>query len=101
MIRNDSTWSTTFTIKNSASEVDLVAATATSNKSCPGEYGGVAINVSTNKTIGAPCLMDWSGGVYTNGIFAVVASQALLTPDPCRVNLDSAITASMEASLRA
>ena len=102
MIRNSSTWSTTFTIKNSAPKVDLVAATA--NKSCPGEYSpgeysGIAINV-TDKTMGVPWRVNWSGSAYTNNTCAVVASQTL-TPDPCRVSIDSAYTASMEASLRA
>ncbi|KAJ5245096.1 hypothetical protein N7489_005192 [Penicillium chrysogenum] len=97
MIRNTSTWSTWFTIQSSAPNVDLVAATA--NKTCPGEYG-VTIDV-TNKTMQVPRGVDWSGGDYTNGTCAVVASSAPTPkPDPCRVNIDKTIVASIEASLK-
>ncbi|KAA8645104.1 uncharacterized protein ATNIH1004_009319 [Aspergillus tanneri] len=66
----------------------------------PGEYG-VAINV-TNKTMQVPMWVEWSGGDYTNDTCAVVASSTPTpTPDPCRVNIDSTIVASMSASLKA
>ncbi|KAF7173729.1 hypothetical protein CNMCM6106_007766 [Aspergillus hiratsukae] len=97
MIRNTSTKSTWFTIQDSAPTVDLVAATA--NKSCPGEYG-VAIDV-TDKTMQVPMWVNWAGGEYTDDTCAVVASSPTPTPDPCRVDIDSTIVASMTASLKA
>lgn len=98
IIYNSSSWSTSFTIKNSAPKVDLIAATA--NKSCPGEYG-VAINV-TDRAMHVPMWVRWSGGDSTDDTCVVVdSSTPTPTPDPCRVKIDSSVTASMEASLRA
>ena len=55
----------------------------------------------TNKTMQVPRGVDWSGGDYTNGTCAVVASSAPTPkPDPCRVNIDKTIVASIEASLK-
>ncbi|THC91636.1 hypothetical protein EYZ11_008903 [Aspergillus tanneri] len=49
-----------------------------------------------------PMWVEWSGGDYTNDTCAVVASSTPTpTPDPCRVNIDSTIVASMSASLKA
>jgi hypothetical protein len=81
-------------------KVDLVAA-ATANDTCPPEQG-VAINV-TDKTMHVPSWAEhWSGGDHTGDICAVVASSSPTpTPDPCRVDIDSAIVASMSASLTA
>ncbi|KAI9040040.1 uncharacterized protein KD926_008603 [Aspergillus affinis] len=87
IVKNDSTWSVLFTIKDSAQKVDLVAATA--NKTCPKELG-TAINVTGQMTLrnGNTC--------------AVVASSTPTpTPDPCQVKIDSAIVASMSASQHA
>ncbi|KAJ6120995.1 hypothetical protein N7523_005275 [Penicillium sp. IBT 18751x] len=97
MIRNTTTWSTWFTVQNSAPKVDLIAATA--KKTCPGEYG-VAINV-TDKTMNVPSYVVWSGGKYTNHTCAVVASsKSTPTPNPCQVHIDKTMVASMEASLQ-
>lgn len=96
MISNSSTWSTWFTLENSAPKVDIIAATA--NKTCPEEYG-MTINV-TDKTMQVPRWVTWSGGAHTNNTCAVVDSSTRTpTPDPCRVNIDKTILASMEASL--
>ncbi|KAF7184178.1 hypothetical protein CNMCM7691_004803 [Aspergillus felis] len=95
MIRNTSTWSTWFTIQDSAPKVDLVADTA--NKTCPGQYG-VAINV-TDKTMQVPMRVNWSGGEYTNDTCAVVASATPRPiPGPCRVDIDSTIVATRSAA---
>ncbi|RYP18678.1 hypothetical protein DL765_003813 [Monosporascus sp. GIB2] len=94
MISNSSSWSNLFTTENSGQEVDLVA--ATTNKPCPEELG-VAINV-TDKTMEVPYWVDWSGGETC----AVVAPPTLTpTPDPCRVKIDSAVVASISASVLA
>jgi hypothetical protein len=84
MIRNTSTWSTWFTIQNSAPKVDLAAATA--NKSCPGEYG-VAINV-TDKTMQVP---SWVIGPAASTPMTLASASPTPTPDPCRVDIDSTI----------
>lgn len=97
IIHNSTTWSTDFTIKNSAPKVDLIA--ATSNKTCPGEYG-VAINV-TDKTMKIPFGVSWSGGKYTNDTCAVLAFSPTPTPNPCRVHINKTTVESMEASLHA
>ncbi|KAJ5781134.1 hypothetical protein N7457_006294 [Penicillium paradoxum] len=99
MIHNMTTWSTWFTIQESAQKVDLVAATA--NKSCPEEFG-VVIDV-TDKTMKVPWNVKWSGGDYTNDTCAVVAANSTAThlPDPCRVQIDKTTVESMEASLLA
>ncbi|KAA8652420.1 hypothetical protein EYZ11_012836 [Aspergillus tanneri] len=98
MIYNSTSWGIFFTIQNAAPKVDLV--TATANKTCPGEHG-VAIKV-TDKTMEVPLWVDWPGGDSTNNTCAVVASSTPMPiPDPCRVDIDSAIAASMSASLTA
>lgn len=99
MIHNfTTTWATYFTIDNSAPKVDLVAATA--NKTCPGEYG-VTINI-TDKTMNVPLSVQWSGRAGNNDTCAVVAnSTPTPTPDPCKVHIDKAAVASIEASVTA
>jgi hypothetical protein len=102
MIHNRTTWATYFTIDNSAPKVDLVAATA--NETCPGEYG-VVINV-TDKTMKVPSGVKWSGKAWNNNTCAVVADSTPTptptpTPDPCRVHIDKAAVASIEASVTA
>ncbi|CAG8893423.1 unnamed protein product [Penicillium egyptiacum] len=97
MISNMTSWSTWFTTQSTAPKVDLVAATA--NKTCLGQYG-MAINV-TDKTMQVPQGVTWSGGGYTNDTCVVVASSTQTPrPDPCRVDIDKTIVASMEASLK-
>ncbi|KAJ5762793.1 hypothetical protein N7533_001474 [Penicillium manginii] len=102
MINNSSSWSTWFTLQDSAPKVDLIAATA--NKTCPEEYG--MANNLTDKTMEVPMGVRWSGGDYTNSTCAVVAlSTPTPTPDPCRVHIDrvhidKTIVASTEASLK-
>ena len=94
MIDNSSSWSVLFTTEESAQPVDLVA--ATTDKACPEELG-VAINV-TDETMQVPGWADWNGG----DTCAVVASSTPMpVPDPCRVQVNSAVSASMSASLTA
>ncbi|KAJ5219643.1 hypothetical protein N7468_008847 [Penicillium chermesinum] len=96
MISNYSTRSTSFTLQSSAPKVDLVAGTA--KETCPTEYG-ITINV-TDKLMQVPLEVSWTWGSYTNNTCAVVASSGPTpTSDPCRVNIDKTIAASMEASL--
>lgn len=95
LIRNSSSWSVAFTTENSAPEIDLVA--VTNNKTCPAELG-VAINV-TDKTMAVPFGVTWTGGGDTCAV--VASSSPTPTADPCRVKIDSAVVASMSASLAA
>ena len=90
-----------FTIKNSAQEVDLVA--ATNNRNCS-EEDAVVINI--DRTLEVPSI-HWDG---VGGICASVASNAsnasttpltTPTPTPCQVKFDSAEAASMSSSMAA
>ncbi|KAK3947972.1 hypothetical protein QBC32DRAFT_352734 [Pseudoneurospora amorphoporcata] len=82
----------TFTIKEGGQPVDLVAATA-NDKTCS-EQNIAAINV-TGKTQDAPL----SGDELPDDICAVVGSPEP-SAIPCQVKVDSAVAASMTASLR-
>lgn len=70
--RNDSSLSVLFTIKDSAKQVDLVAATA--NKTCPKELG-TAIKITGQMTL-------------SNGDTCAVVASSTPTPDPCQVKID-------------
>ncbi|KAL2819499.1 hypothetical protein BJX63DRAFT_382211 [Aspergillus granulosus] len=91
--RNSTGWSTMFTIEEGAAQADLVA--ATTNTSCPGEFG-VPLNV-TGQTLQVPAGEQWDNG----GDCAVVVSLPTPTPDPCRIDITPAIVESMEASWHA
>ncbi|OBT61058.1 hypothetical protein VE03_09149 [Pseudogymnoascus sp. 23342-1-I1] len=93
-LMNISYWSLYFTTNNSAPKVDLVA--ATNSKTCPAELG-VAINV-TDETKPLSLRESWGSGLDS---CAVVGNATSITVDPCRVKIDSAIVASMSASLQA
>ncbi len=103
MVYNDTSRGISFTINKSAPKVDLVSATANKTTCSPEGASdletGVAIPINvTGKTMEVPYWVDWPGG----DTCAVVAS-SIPTPtvDPCRVKIDSAIEASMSASLTA
>ncbi|KAL2868996.1 uncharacterized protein BJX67DRAFT_31343 [Aspergillus lucknowensis] len=100
LVRNESSHSTSFTIKDSGPQVDLVAATS-ANTSCPSDDGGIGIKI-TDRTMHVPSRVNWSGGDSTNDTCVVVDSSGPTpTPDPCQVTITSAVAASMEASLKA
>ena len=79
-----------FTTKNSAQEVDLVAAT---NKDCA-EAIGFAVNVTN--TLKVPGNVRWDGGEMC----AVVESHTPI-PNPCGAKIDSAAASSISSSLTA
>lgn len=90
--RLDAHWSANslhFTTKESAQEVDLVA--ATENDKCSDDMG-FAFNITD--TYEAPLGADWAG----NDTCGLVASP-LPTPDPCRVKINSAVASSISASM--
>jgi hypothetical protein len=75
MIHNRTTWATYFTIDN-----------------------------LTDKTMKVPSGVKWSGKAWNNNTCAVVADSTPTptpTPDPCRVHIDKAAVASIEASVTA
>ncbi|KAL0471486.1 hypothetical protein QR685DRAFT_519331 [Neurospora intermedia] len=82
-----------FTIQAGGPAVDVVAATA-NDKTCSNE-NGVAINI-TGKTREVPPLNE---EMPDNTCVVVGSPQP--TPTPCQVKVDSAVAASMTASLRA
>lgn len=103
MVSNNTSRGLSFTINKSAPKVDLVSATANTTTCSPegasDSETGVAVPINvTGKTMEVPWWVDWSGG----DTCAVVAS-SLPTPtaDPCKVKIDSAVEASMSASLTA
>jgi hypothetical protein len=77
-----------FTTKNSAQDVDLVAATKNTNCS---EDTGVAINITD--TLNVPARVDWYGGET-----CAVVSSSTPTPAPCRFKIDSAAASSISSS---
>jgi hypothetical protein len=94
ILGNTTNFSVHFTIKRGGQEVDLVAATA-NDKTCFTE-NGVAINV-TDQTYEVP--PSWG---RPDGTCAVLASSSPTpTANPCRVKIDTAVAASMSASLHA
>ncbi|KAK3398713.1 hypothetical protein B0T20DRAFT_411848 [Sordaria brevicollis] len=90
--RNRTLHSVFFTIKEGGQAVDLVAATA-DGKTCS-EENAAAVDV-TGKTQGVPARLD-----MPDNTCAVVESPRS-KPTPCQVKVDSAVAASMTASLRA
>ncbi|RYO88807.1 hypothetical protein DL764_008681 [Monosporascus ibericus] len=94
ILGNNTNFSVDFTINRGGQEVDLVAATA-NDKTCSAE-DGVAINV-TDQTREVPASGDRPAGTC-----AVLASSfPTPTANPCRVKIDTAVAASMSASLHA
>jgi hypothetical protein len=91
IIRNESRHSTRFTIKNSAQNVDLVAATTDRNCS---ENEGVAISIAT--TLPVPEGVEWDGGRTCASL-----SPTTPAPTPCQVKFDSAAASSMSSSITA
>ncbi|KAK6515171.1 hypothetical protein TWF506_007516 [Arthrobotrys conoides] len=84
-----------FDVKNGGQNVDLVAATADEDKTCPAQ--GFAINVTDQTREVRETLDD-----RVSGTCAVLASSSPTpTANPCRVKIDSAATASMSAALQA
>ncbi|KAL2130718.1 hypothetical protein VTI74DRAFT_6047 [Chaetomium olivicolor] len=95
---NHINFSIDFTIKRGGQEVDLLAAT-TNNKTCSAE-NGVAINV-TDQTHEVPPPPYWDP-YRPDGTCAVLASSSPTpTANPCRVKIDTAVAASISASLHA
>ncbi|KAK1779164.1 hypothetical protein QBC45DRAFT_412367 [Copromyces sp. CBS 386.78] len=92
ILRNRTLHSITFTIKEGGQAVDLVAATA-DDKTCPKE-NAAAIEV-TGKTLGVPPSEKMPDDT------CVVVASPQPSPTPCQVKVDSAVAASMTASLRA
>ncbi|RYO77552.1 hypothetical protein DL766_010124 [Monosporascus sp. MC13-8B] len=94
ILGNTTNFSVLFTIKRGGQKVDLVAATA-NDKTCSAK-DGVAINV-TDQTREVPASWDRPAGTC-----AVLASSSPTpTVNPCRVKIDTAVAASMSASLHA
>ena len=86
-----------FAIQSGGRPMDLVAATA-SGEPCGPEFG-VAINV-TSQTVAVPAARQASWG--GNGTCHVLAEDGPTpTADPCRVQVSSAVVASMSASREA
>ncbi|KAK4243002.1 hypothetical protein C7999DRAFT_45078 [Corynascus novoguineensis] len=82
-VSNHTNFGVDFTIKKDAQEVDLVAATA-DEKTCSAK-NGIALNVDQR-----------------DGTCVVLASTSLTTTaNPCKVKIDTAVVASMSASLHA
>lgn len=95
-LRNDTTHSLDFTLKNGSQPMDPVAATA-EGKPCPADLGA-AINVTT-KTVAVPAAFTsgwtWDG----NDACAVLPSGAVEpTPSPCRVRVNEAADKSLSAT---
>lgn len=95
IITNSSDNSLLFTTRNSAPEVDLVAATADNNDDDCGPAGsGTAVSVTD--TLDVPSLVDWSGG----DTCAVVASPTS-TLTSCHISIGSSSAASISAAVTA
>ncbi|EGO59864.1 hypothetical protein NEUTE1DRAFT_61620 [Neurospora tetrasperma FGSC 2508] len=91
--RNRTVGSIEFSIQEGGPAVDVVAATA-NDKTCS-EGNGAAINITGNTKEVAPF------GIELTDDTCVVVGSPQPTPTPCQVKVDSAVAASMTASLRA
>ncbi len=101
MVRNMTSFSTWFTVQDTAESVDVDLVSATSETSCPDPNGDTAIAINvTDKTMPVPSWVQWSGGKYTNSTCAVVAPTPTI-PDPCKVDIDRTVVEGMQASLKA
>ncbi|KAL4751013.1 hypothetical protein BDW72DRAFT_212924 [Aspergillus terricola var. indicus] len=58
----------------------------------------IAINV-TDKTMSVPDFVNWCAADWTNNTCSVV-SPTLVTPDPCRVEVDRTVVESMQAPFK-
>lgn len=90
---NQTSQSITFTIKEGSQAVDLVAATA-DDKTCSQE-NGAAINVTGKTQSVSPAQQEMPDDS------CVMVGSPQPTATPCQVKVDSAVAASMTASLRA
>ncbi|GAB1312546.1 ML-like domain-containing protein [Madurella fahalii] len=97
ILGNDINFNVYFNISRGAQEVDLVAATA-NDKTCPPE-NRVTINMTDQILEVAPVYWD---AHRPSGTYAVLASSSPTpTANPCQVRIDTAVVASMSASLHA
>ncbi|KAK4148753.1 hypothetical protein C8A00DRAFT_19471 [Chaetomidium leptoderma] len=94
---HSSTYRINIDIKNGGQVADLVAATANGN-SCFND--GVAINV-TDQLVNVTNLRHSNPGPPFETCVVVASSTPTPTPDPCLVKIDSAVAASISASLTA
>ncbi|KAK4249247.1 hypothetical protein C7999DRAFT_30300 [Corynascus novoguineensis] len=99
-VRSSTNFGVDFTIKKGAQEVDLVAATA-DEKTCSTE-NGIALNVTNETYEVPPSKKPYYRTHLLDGTCAVLTSTSpTTTANPCEVKIDTAVVASMSASLHA
>lgn len=92
IVRNRTTQGVRFATRKGGREVDLVA--ASKDKETCDEKAGIAVNVT--KILTAPDGVDWIG--RTEKCAAVELSPSP-TPDPCRIEIDTAAASSISAAV--